>query len=126
MVQRYNYATVASFMKNLHDAGVLDDTLIYMSGDMGEPNLHDSADTPMLLLGGAGGKFRMGRRLKMKDNCAGNAQSCERQQQLVPQNQVLVSIANAFGVQVESYGTAPDPKLTQGPLSALTELGVSL
>jgi len=126
VVQRYNYATVASFMKNLHDAGILDNTLIYMSGDMGEPNLHDSADTPMLILGGAGGKFRMGRRLKMKDNCAENARSCNGQQQLVPQNQVLVSIANAFGVPIDSYGTAPDPKLTQGPLSALTELGVSL
>jgi hypothetical protein len=126
VVQRYNYATVASFMKNLHDTGTLDDTLIYMSTDMGEPNLHDSADTPMLLLGGAQGKFRMGRRLKMKDNCAGNARACDGSQQLVPQNQVLVSIANAFGVPVDSYGTAPDPKLTQGPLTALTELGVSL
>ncbi len=60
MVQRYNYATVASFMKNLHDAGVLDDTLIYMSGDMGEPNLHDSADTPMLLLGAPVASFAWG------------------------------------------------------------------
>jgi len=126
VVQRYNYATVASFMKNLHDTGVLDDTLIYMSTDMGQPNLHDSADTPMLLLGGAGGKFRMGRRLKMKDNCAENARACEGKQQFVPHNQVLVSIANAFGVPLDSYGTAPDPKLTQGPCTALTELGVSL
>ncbi|HET7538260.1 MAG TPA: DUF1552 domain-containing protein [Polyangiaceae bacterium] len=126
VVHRYNYGTVASFMKQLHDASVLQDTLIYMSGDMGEPNAHDSTDTPMLLLGGAGGKFRMGRRLKMKPNCASNARLCDGQQQFVPQNQVLVSIANAFGVAVDSYGTAPDPKLTQGPLSALTELGVSL
>lgn len=125
VVQRYNYATMASFMKNLHDTGVLDDTLIYVSTDMGEPNIHDSSNTPMLILGGAGGKFRMGRRLKMKDNCPGNARSCD-QQQLVPQNQVLVSIANAFGVAIDAYGTAPDPKLTQGPFTALTELGVSL
>jgi hypothetical protein len=97
-----------------------------MSGDMGNPNTHDSADTPMLLLGGAGGKFRMGRRLKMKDNCAGGAPSCSGQQQLASQNQVLVSIANAFGVEVDSYGTSPDPTLTQGALTALTELGVSL
>jgi hypothetical protein len=97
-----------------------------MSTDMGQPNLHDSADTPMLILGGAGGKFRMGRRLKMKDNCPGNARACDGSQQLVPQNQVLVSIANAFGVAIDSYGTAPDPKLTQGPCTALTELGVSL
>lgn len=126
VVQRYNYASVASFMKHLHEAGALDDTLIYMSGDMGEPNIHDSGDTPMLILGGAGGKLRMGRRLKMKDNCADNARSCDGKQQFVPQNQILVSIANAFGVPIEAYGTAPDSALTQGALSALTELGVSL
>jgi hypothetical protein len=126
VVQRYNYATVAAFMKTLNDVAVLDDTLIYVSTDMGDPNLHDSANTPMLLLGGAGGKFRMGRRLKMKDNCADNARACDGAQQFVPQNQILVSIANAFGVEIDAYGTAPDPKLTQGPLTALTELGVSL
>lgn len=126
VVQRYNYATVAAFMKHLHDGGVLDETLIYVSTDMGDPNRHDSADTPMLLLGGAGGKLRMGRRLKMKPNCAAGARACDGQQEFVSHNQVLVSIANAFGVPIDSYGTAPDPKLTQGPLTALTELGVSL
>jgi hypothetical protein len=126
VVARYNYGTVAAFMKDLHQTGVLDDTLIYMSTDMGEPNIHDSANTPMVLLGGAGGKFRMGRRLKMKDNCVNNARSCNGQQQFVPQNQILVSIANAFGVPIDAYGTADDPTLTQGPLTALTELGVSL
>ncbi len=126
VVHRYNYGTVAAFMKDLHAAGVLDDTLIYVSGEMGEPNLHSSEDTPMLLLGGAGGKFQMGRRLKVKDNCAGNARNCAGREQLTSHNQVLVSIANAFGVEIDTYGTALDTELTQGALAALTELGVSL
>jgi hypothetical protein len=124
VVNRYNYGTIAAFMKNLDDAGILDDSLIYMSGDMGDPNLHNSENTPMLLLGGAGGKFPMGRRLKFKDRC--QAQPCSGAQQLVPHNRVLVSIANAFGVEVNSYGTAADPSVAEGALTALTELGVSL
>lgn len=126
VINRYNYGTVASFMKDLHDAQVLDDTLIYMSGDMGEPNLHQSSDVPMLLLGGAGGKLSMGRRLKMKPNCDGNARACSGREQLVSHNRILVSVANAFGVEIDSYGTSPDPTLTQGAMTALTDVGVSL
>ena len=126
VVNRYNYATVAAFMKDLHDADLLDDSLIFMASDMGDPSLHSSKDPPMLLLGGAGGQLAMGRRIKMRPNCVDNVRWCSGQEQFVSQNQILVSIANAFGVEIDSYGTANDPTVTQGAMSALTQLGESL
>jgi hypothetical protein len=35
-------------------------------------------------------------------------------------NHLLVSIAQAFGVQVNSFGKGSDPAFTTGPLSGLT------
>ncbi len=44
-------------------------TLIYASSDMGNPALHSTRNVPTVLAGGANGKFRMGRRLKMAADC---------------------------------------------------------
>ena len=63
---RYSYGKIALFMQKLAAAGVLDNTLIYASSDMGNPALHSTRNVPTVLAGGAAGtKFRMGRRLKM-------------------------------------------------------------
>jgi hypothetical protein len=102
---------------------MLDDTLIFMASDMGDPSLHSSKDAPILLLGGAGGKLLMGRHLAMKPNCLDNTRWCSGAEQVVSQSQVLVSIANAFGVEINEYGSGDDGS---GPMAALTELGVSL
>lgn len=125
-VNHYNYSCIASFMKQLNDADLLEDTLIYMSGDMGDPSLHSSVNAPTLLLGGAGGKFPMGRRIALKPNCAMNQRWCSGQEQYVPQNRVLVAIAQAFGVETNSYGAGTDSSVDDGVLSELFEPGVSL
>jgi hypothetical protein len=119
----YNYSCVASFMQQLNDAGLLDDTLIYMSGEMGDPSIHSSTNVPTLLLGGAQNKFAMGRHVALKTDCAMNQRWCTGQEQYVPQNHILVSIAQAFGVEVDSFG---DASLGDGGLSELTQTGVSL
>jgi hypothetical protein len=125
-MNHYSYSTIAAFMQQLHEAALLDDTLIYMSGEMGDPSLHSSVNVPTLLLGGAGGKFPMGRRIVLKTNCPMNQRWCSGQEQYVPQNRILVAIAQAFGVEIESYGAGSDSSVNDGALSELFQAGVSL
>ncbi len=66
---RYSYGKVAKLMQKLDSLGALDSTLIYASSDMGNPALHSTRNVPTVLAGGANGKFRMGRRLKLKADC---------------------------------------------------------
>lgn len=90
---RYCYSKLARLMQRLDEAGVLDHTLIYASSDMGDPARHSSRHVPTLLLGGAGGQFKMGRYLEL-DPARGT-----------PHNRVLVSICQAFGVNTPRFGT---------------------
>ncbi|HEY6728873.1 MAG TPA: DUF1552 domain-containing protein [Polyangiaceae bacterium] len=90
---RYSYSKLARLMQRLDEAGVLDHTLIYASSDMGDPARHSSRHVPTLLLGGAGGQFQMGRYLEL-DPARGT-----------PNNRVLVSICQAFGVNAPRFGT---------------------
>ncbi|WP_437553489.1 hypothetical protein WME97_18570 [Sorangium sp. So ce367] len=80
-------------------------------------------DLLTLLAGGANGKFRMGRRIKLKADCPADAPWCgETDSTFTPvtNSRILVSIAQAFGVEIESFGSQPDPALTTGALSELT------
>ena len=64
----------------------------------------------------------MGRRLKMKPDCSGDSPWCGENDatfQPVPNSKLLVSIAQAFGQEVDKFGTQPDPALTSGALSEL-------
>jgi len=90
---RYSYGKLARLMQRLDEAGVLDHTLIYASSDMGDPARHSSRHVPTLLLGGAGGHFKLGRYLEL-DAARGT-----------PNNRVLVSICQAFGANTARFGT---------------------
>jgi len=119
---RYSYTKVARFMQKLDELGALDSTLIYASSDMGNPALHSTRNVPTLLAGGANGKFKMGRRLKLTPDCPTTTPWCSETSpefSAMTNSKLLVSIARAFGVQVNAYGTQPDTKLTTGALSAL-------
>jgi len=77
---------------------------------------------PTVLCGGANGKFRMGRRLKLKADCPPDSPWCGEQDAIftpVTNSKLLVSIAQAFGADVNQFGTQPDPALTTGALSEL-------
>ena len=119
---RYAYSKVARLMQKLDALGALDSTIIYVTSDMGNPALHSKQNVPTLLAGGANGKFRMGRRLKMKPDCPSTNEWCvptDAGATSVPNSRILVSIAQAFGVDVNQFGTQADPALTTGALSEL-------
>ena len=109
-------------MQRLDALGALDNTLIYCASDMGNPSLHSTQNVPTLLAGGAGGKFRMGRRLKMAADCPSSNPWCDPTTagfSGVTNNHLLVAIAQAFGVTVDTFGTQVDPKNTTGALPGL-------
>jgi len=119
---KYIYGKVASLMQQLDALGVLDNTLIYASSDMGNPALHSTRNVPTLLAGGTNGKIQMGRRLKMVADCPSSSPWCDagmKEFQGVTNNHLLVSIAQAFGVSVSSFGTQSNAADTTGPLPML-------
>lgn len=105
-VSRYHYSKLARLMQRLHETGSLDSTLIMMASELGHAAGHGVEDVPIVLAGGANGRFKMGRRLVFSgDNTAHNG--------------VLVAIANAFGDEIDRFGTTKDPKIAKGPLPGL-------
>jgi hypothetical protein len=119
---RYSYTKVARLMQKLDALGALDNTLIYVASDMGNPSLHSTQNVPTLLCGGAGGKLKMGRRLRMVPDCNDMTPWCapgEKNYQGTANNHLLVSIAQAFGVQMDSFGSQTEMQHTMGALSGL-------
>jgi Protein of unknown function (DUF1552) len=123
---RYCYGNIAALMQQLDAMGVLDNTLIYASSDMGNPARHSTRNAPTLLAGGANGLITMGRRLKMTPDCPSGNLWCGPTDGVKPtdytpitNNHLLVSIANTFGVQVNSFGTQPNASDMTGPLPGL-------
>lgn len=111
---RYAYGKVARLTQRLAEAGRLDETLIYVSSDMGDPARHSSRNVPTLLIGGSAAPFAFGRHLDLY--------SGKPEAELVPHNRLLVSIAQAFGAPIERFGSAPKASITNGRLTALDAL----
>ncbi len=122
-INHYNYQQIARLMQRLDEYGILDSTLIYASSDMGNPALHSTRNVPTLLAGGANGKFRMGRRLRMPSaDCADGGPWCaagEASFTGVTNNHILVSILQAFGVDENEFGTQPKEADRTGALDGL-------
>jgi hypothetical protein len=119
----YCYGKVARLMQRLDALGALDSTLIYVTSDMGNPSLHSTRNVPTVLAGGVNGKFRMGRRLKMQADCPADSPWCGQNDATfapVTNSKILVSIAQAFGADINVFGTQPDPALVTGALTAMT------
>ena len=127
----YSFSKTACLMQRLSDLGVLDSTLIYTSGSMGDPAQHSPMNVPTVLAGGVNQKFRMGRRIRMHDDCVNAtlgfalpwSPACpdrSTDDARVFNNKLLVSIAQAFGVEIDTFGTQADGGLTQGTLAGLT------
>jgi hypothetical protein len=121
---RYAYGKIALLMQKLDAVGVLDNTLIYASSDMGNPALHSTHNVPTLLAGGVNGIFRMGRRLKMQPDCPSSnlwCQPTDASAVMTTNSHLLVSIAQAFGLtDVTSFGTQPNSGWITGTLPNLT------
>ena len=119
-LNRYSFGKIARLMQKLDELGVLDNTLIYAASDMGNPSGHSTRNVPVLLAGGANGKFRMGRRVNLGADCPPDNEWCgEGVINNRPNSHLLVSIAQAFGAELDSFGSQPDAKLTTGRLAEL-------
>jgi hypothetical protein len=108
---RHSYGHVARLMRRLSETGTLDDCILYVSSDMGDPARHSSRDVPTLIAGGAGGHFHMGRYVDLRDQRDG--------QRMMPNNRLLVAICRAFGVEVERFGSSANAATTHGDLTPL-------
>ena len=108
-------------LQRLDEAGILDSTLVYASSDMGNPAAHSTRNVPTVLAGGANGNIRMGRRLAYSLDCPLGTwcDPAGSDYQTMGNNRLLVSIAAAFGVEIDSYGDQAEPGLVAGPLPQL-------
>jgi hypothetical protein len=71
------------------DGTLLDSTLIMLFSELGDSNIHGHDDMPFILAGGAGGALSGGRFLNYPKEA---------------HSKLLVSVANAMGVPVNSFG----------------------
>ena len=118
---RYSFGKVERLLQRLDEYGIIDSTLIYSSSEMGNPATHCTRDVPTILAGGANGKIRMGRRLQFRTDCPLGTW-CDpdgSDYQTVSNNQVLVSIARAFDLDLDSYGTQAEAEYAIGTLPGL-------
>ena len=120
---KYVYSKVARLLQKLDENGAFDSTLVYVTSELGNPNLHSSASVPTVLAGGASVPFRFGRRVQLTPDCAPPNDSCKPRDAKFASganNHLLVSIAQALGADTNTFGTGPDSAFTTGPLSGLT------
>jgi hypothetical protein len=89
--------------KETDGSSMLDNSLLLWGNELGKGNTHTYKDIPWMLAGGVGGSMRMGRYLQYGGQ---------------PHNNMLVSIANAFGyADVKTFG---DPTVCTGAFTNLT------
>jgi hypothetical protein len=76
---------------------------------------------PIVLAGGAGGRLVMGRHIRLKENCPTGEGGCgEDTVTLISHNHLLVSLANVYGVEIDTFGkTTNDPSHAVGGLPEL-------
>jgi hypothetical protein len=118
---RHCYGKVARLLQRLDEAGAVDSTLVYATSDMGNPATHSTRNVPTVLAGGLNGELRMGRRLRYRTDCPPGT-ACDPKgsdYETVPSNRLLVSLARAFGAELEAYGTQPEYELSAGALPEL-------
>jgi hypothetical protein len=106
---RYANGKVARLLQRLDEAGALDSTLVHVSSDMGDPARHSSRHVPTLLVGGSAVQLRFGRYVDLRGG--------ENKQDGVPNNRLLVSICQLFGVETDRFGQSRDPGVVTGRLS---------
>lgn len=84
------------------DGTVLDNTVVVWVNELGKGNSHTRSDIPFILAGGCQGFFKTGRALSYPGE---------------PHGKLLVSLCQAMGLDVTTFGEA---EFSQGPLTGLT------
>jgi hypothetical protein len=110
---RHTYGQIARLLQRLDEAEVLEATILLAQSDMGDPARHSSRDVPTLIAGGCGGHFQLG--------CFIDARSDKKPGELIPNNRLLVSIAQAFGVETNTFGTSGNVSTVTGSFERLTQ-----
>lgn len=117
---RHSYSKVVRLLQRLNEFDSLDNALVMALTDMGDVSNHSSTDVPVILAGGANGRLRMGRYISLQPNCPPDNYWCSEQQKVLkPNNQLLVSIAQAFGANTNSFGEPTNPAHATGALPEL-------
>lgn len=104
-LNRFYAEQLATFLDRLDaipeaDGSVLDNTLIVWGADFGN-DVHSGLNVPFILLGGAQRRLRMGRYIDCRRG--GDPHDWQR---FTPNNQLLVSILNAFGVETDRFNSS--------------------
>jgi hypothetical protein len=99
-IDAYHIELLAHFLQKLEatkdgDGSLLDHSLILYGGGMGDGNLHRHSNLPCLMAGKLGGQFETGRHLAYKLD--------------TPMSNLLVSILDKAGVQVDGIGDSTGP-----------------
>ncbi len=108
---RHSYAQVARLLQRLDEGGIIDDCFVLVQSDMGDPARHSSRNIPTVLAGGCGGIFPMGRSIDLR---------AQKGSQYYPNNRLLVSLCQAFGVPVERFGHSSNAQTVTGEMSELS------
>ena len=99
----YTYSKIARLLQRLAERNLLQDTVLVAMSDMGDPARHSSRQIPTLLAGGWGGRLKGGRHIDLGSNGT-------------PNNRLLVTIQQAFGVESDSFGQSTDDSILSGAL----------
>lgn len=71
------------------DRTLLDNSAVLVVSEISHPNSHGQDDMPFMLAGSAGGAFKTGRYVRYNS---------------LPHNNLLVNVANAYGIQSNTFG----------------------
>lgn len=93
-INRFHVSLFAEFLETLRetaegDGSLLDNVLYLYGSGMGNPNLHDHTNLPLIVAGGAAGNMQGGRHIKFD--------------QATPLANLHVTLLNKVGVPVESF-----------------------
>lgn len=93
-INHFHVSLFAEFLEKLHstregDGSLLDHSLYLYGSGMGNPNVHDHTNLPILVAGGAAGNMRGGRHIKLPE--------------ATPLANLHLSLLNKVGVQRETF-----------------------
>ena len=104
-INQFHVSLFAYYLEKLKatpdgDGTLLDHSMVLYGSGMGNPNVHDHVNLPIIVAGGAAGKMRGGRHLAYPSK-------------QVPTGNLLLSVLHLYGIEAEKQGdsTGRLPKL---------------
>ena len=106
-IDAYHVQLLSYFLQKLEatpdgDGSLLDHSMILYGGGLGNPNLHEHSNLPVILAGGGTGTLKSGRHVKYPED--------------TPMTNLLVSMLDKVGVPMDKIGDST------GKLEGLSEI----